>query len=88
MEARNSELKAALMTKMPAGRKRKADNFMDEYQEICDQLNKLVKEEGMDLNALVLLERVKLLLEFFLHAINDGQATTQMAGVKVDDVIL
>ena len=87
LEARNSEVKALLAAKTP-GRKRKADDLSDEYQEICEQLTDLIEEKDIKEEAVQVLDKVKLLLEFFLHAINEGQSSAQMAGMKVDDVIL
>ena len=87
LEARNSEVRALLAVKTP-GRKRKVDDLSEEYQDICEQLTEIVEEQDIKEDAKKLLDRVKLLLELFLHAINDGQASAQMAGIKVDDVIL
>lgn len=87
LEARNSEVKSLLAAKTP-GRKRKVEDLSDEYQEIVEQLTDLVSEEDMSKDVVKLVDKVKLLLEFFLNAINEGQTSAQMAGIKVDDVIL
>jgi hypothetical protein len=81
LEACNSEVKAVLAAKTPR-QKRKVNDLSDDYQEICEELTTLVEDKDIDSNVKVMLEKVKVLLDFFFMPLMKGKLLLKWQELK------